>query len=238
MTFYYESNDESILPPIYPNRASSTPLSDCHKIDNLPYVYCEIKKNELNYFDYYKSQSNKQMAYNILCGYKITFIYGCLLNKNNGISLRINNFTITEEDLVINYNTILTVVAEYDGNIDLLTIEEDHSFISFVNVEYFNLNRTYEMRCIIHNKYKSGKNVYLQCVFNIEKSQTIKYDNIYLLPYYMPYEMLYQYEVIIKKAIICAKDSSPYPKPDPKPVSFSMYLKSSVVFIISLLILF
>ena len=94
----------------------------------------------------------------------------------------------------------------YEETMPLFTNEEDHSFISFVNVEYYNLNRTYEMLCIIHNKYKSGKNVYLQCVFNIEKSQTIKYDNIYLLPYYMPYEMLYQYEVIIKKAIMCGRN--------------------------------
>ena len=235
MTFYYESNDESILPPIYPNIASSTPLSDCHKIDDIPFVYCEIKKNELNYFNYYSYPLENPIVYNMLCGYKQSFIFGFLLNKNVGISLRIKNFTIPEEDLVIKSNTILTVVAEYDGAIDYFQ-SENNIFFNFVKVEYNNLNKTNEIACFILGSFKSGRNIYLKCVFNIPESLTIKYDNIYLLPYYAPYEMEYDYEVIIKETIKCAKESK---KPDPKPVpSFSRYLKSSIGFILGLLVLF
>ena len=235
MTFYYESNDESILPPIYPNKASSTPLSDCHKIDDIPYIYCEIKKNELSSFNYYSYPPENPMAYNVLCGYKYAFIYGFLLNKNDGISLRIKNFTIPEEDNIINANTLLTIVAEYDGNINDFT-NENHKFISFVKVEYNNKNKTNEMLCNIHKNYIQGRNLYLKCLFNIDESVTIKYDNIYLLPYYVPYKMAYQYEVIIKETIKCAKESK---NPDPKPVDgFSRYLKSYICFIVGLLILF
>ena len=69
----------------------------------------------------------------------------------------------------------------------------------------------------------------------IDKSLTIKYDDIYLLPYYVPYDMLYQYEVIIKETIKCAKGKNPDPKPVP---SFSKHLKSSIGFILVLFILF
>ena len=234
MTFYYESDDESLLPPIYANKGSSTPLSDCHRINGLPLVYCEIKKNELSYFKYYNQQPRTPMVHNILCGYKQPFIYAYLLNKNDGISLRIKNFTIPEEDLTINYNTKLTVVAEYDGDISLFNNDEN-LFINFVNVDYNNKNITYEILCNIDKKYISGKNLNMVCVFMIDKSLTIKYDDIYLLPYYVPYDMLYQYEVIIKETIKCAKGKNPDPKPVP---SFSKHLKSSIGFILVLFILF
>ena len=64
-----------ILPEIYANSSISTPLSDCQyfKFNNDYLIYCNIKNNELEYFNYYEDGiSEIPMVYSKFCGYKET----------------------------------------------------------------------------------------------------------------------------------------------------------------------
>ena len=54
--FIYEAADESILPPIYPNERNSNALSNCSTLNNIRgfnFIYCDIAKEELQYFNFY-----------------------------------------------------------------------------------------------------------------------------------------------------------------------------------------
>jgi hypothetical protein len=96
---------------------------------------------------------------------------------------------------------------------------------------------------------KAGISYNLTCNLNLGKGITESYDNIYLLPYYIPYSTVYPYEVIIKQEIK-GKDSyepkpdhepkpdpDPEPEPDPEPKSSSSFYKVSFGFMLLILLL-
>jgi len=63
----------------------------------------------------------------------------------------------------------------------------------------------------------AGISYNMTCHLNLAKGVTESYDNLYLLPYYVPYSTVYPYEVIIKNDIKGKESYEPEPDPDPKP---------------------
>ena len=83
----------------------------------------------------------------------------------------------------------------------------------------------------------------MTCNLNLAKGVTKSYDNLYLLPYYVPYSTVYPYEVIIKNDIKGKESYEPEPDPDPKPgpepepKSASSFYKVSFGFMVLFLLL-
>ena len=242
ITFAYLTDDESALPPIYPNEDINTPLSNCKTIKMTLYgqegnlIYCDIKKEELQYFNYPNSTS-KQVVYDVLCGYKESFSYVFLLDKNNYASFNITEFKLPESKILLD-KTILTFVAEIDGHLEGYK-DSNNYFLSFVNVEKNNTNTTGEILCVLEKYNKTVTQLELQCILFLE--QTMEFDNLYLLPYHLTYEMpdhnenQVPFEIIIKKEIKAG--DSPEPGPEPEP-SFSRYSRVSFGLILALLLMF
>jgi C1A family cysteine protease len=212
ITFYCGLDDESTLPSIYPNKKSSTPLKVCKKIDNLPLMYCDIQENELDSFRDIYDQVYEPIVYNILCGYKQPILLAFRLNKKVNAAFRIKSFIFSGKSIY--YNSKLTLVSRVEGSVSLYK-NYDNTFVTFVEVEKNRKNTTYLMLCSIGIPYSTNINHNLNCVFVIETDTTVKYDNLYLLPYYLPYEMNAMYEVIISETIKSKDHIDPDPEPEP-----------------------
>ena len=222
VVFGYSSRslDEG-LPPILANPLSETPLSDCHKLEYHGreadyFVYCNIKKDEVSYFeDYAKKQSDYPMAHYYLCGGLMTTnTITYQLDKENYPIFRINSLILPknknisfEDDLILNVNV--------EGSVN--NYKKANQFIIFSNLEKGNENTTYLVICITDTPSQVGIKYNLTCKYNLEDGKTEPYDNIYLLPYYVPYSTVYPYEVIIKNEIKGKDSYQPEPDPEPKP---------------------
>lgn len=242
IAFVYLTDDVSALPPIYPNEDINTPLSNCKTItitledQEVNLIYCDIKKEELQYFNY-PSSIDKPIVYDVLCGYKNPFSYVFLLDKKNYASFNIIEFKLPESK-ILSYKSILTFVAEIDGNLEGYKDSNNH-FISFVNIERNNTNTTGDILCALEKYNTTVTQLELQCILSLD--QPMEFDNLYLLPYHLTYEMKdpnekqVPFEIIIKKEIKAG--DSPEPGPEPEP-SFSRYSRVSFGLILALLLMF
>ena len=73
MVFLFDIWGEDSTPSsIYANEDSLIPLSNCHytNVGGNDLIYCDIKKNEVDYFQDYAS-GYSSMYYDIICGYKL-----------------------------------------------------------------------------------------------------------------------------------------------------------------------
>ena len=95
--------------------------------------------------------------------------------------------------------------------------KKENQFIIFSNLEKDNVNRTYLILCWTDTPSAAGISYNMTCNLNLAKGVTKSYDNLYLLPYYVPYSTVYPYEVIIKNDIKGKESYEPEPDPDPKP---------------------
>ena len=242
VTFYASLDDDSILPSIYPNAKSSTPLRVCQRVENLPLMYCDIQEEELDSFREVIDYVFEPMAYNVLCGYKQGFIYVYKLNKYVNAVFRIKSFIVSKKEIY--YNTSLTLASKVEGETSQYSDIGKNSFVTFVEVEKNETNTTYLMLCNIRRPYIINSYYNIYCYFAIEEDTIIQYDNLYLLPYYLPYKMDVMYEVIISETIQSKDHLEPDPTPDPtpdppRPVDSSPNdLKISLFFTFALLLMF
>ena len=240
ITLFYDGGDlNSVIPPIYPNSDIDTPLSDCKRINDLNYIYCDIKKDELKYFKYItdmEDDDNSLLVYDLLCGYKypIAFIYKT--DIRGMATFNIISFIIPEGNR-ISSTSPLQIIVNAEGYIEPYK-RYDNSFIIFVNVENINNNKndTGILVCNIEIASNNKNNLAFQCRILIESGKYVKFDNLYLLPYYMPSEMNYYYEIYIKEEI--KGTTSKYDPIEPSDDSFSSYTKFSILLIIALFLLF
>jgi C1A family cysteine protease len=245
-----QSIDEG-LPPIFANPSSKIPLSDCRKLKYNGtlvdyFLYCNIKKDEVSYFeDYATKQTDYPMIYYYLCGGRVTTnTITYQLDKTNYPIFRIKSLILPKnKNITADDNLILNVDVE--GSVK--NYKKQNQFIIISSLEKDNENTTYLMLCLTDIPSEAGINYNLTCFLNLEKGKTESYDNIYLLPYYIPYSTVYPYEVIIKKEIK-GKDSykpepdpepkpDPDPEPEPDPKSSSSFYKISFGFMLLLLLL-
>lgn len=246
--FYYVKFGEEgeKLNPIYPNANTHRALSDCHKIQmNLEgeveeFVYCNINEEEINYFEYESlTQSDNPVLFDILCGYKentYTIVYR--LDKTKSPVFKIkgmflpNKERITEKD-----ELILNAIAE--GSISNFK-NADEIFVGFTNIEKNGVNSTFVLLCLTGIP-PIGKAYNISCILDIENDKSLEYDDIYLLPYTLPYDSKYPYEIFINETIKGSKnytDIEPEPEPEPQPEpDFSSYIKISLVIFISIFLL-
>ena len=229
---FYDAYDDfrTDLPYIYSNKNSENPLSSCYRkklyrTDYTYYViYCSIKENELDYFEDYSKTSDSPMVYNVLCGYKEstgTFTYK--LDKSLYPVFRVKKVYLPDTEIVTS-ETYFNMEVGIEG-----TLEDSFSAQMFVILTSFEQNKqnlTYAMICItdIDRTKIVDQNYNLTCQMNIDKYITLQYDNIYILPYIIPYMTEVPYEVILKKEIKAGEEVGPDPEPptdttEPEPQS-------------------
>ena len=195
-------NEETIIPNIYADWNVNKTLSNCQPIEGFSYMYCDITKEELNYFEEFSwdgNRTDKDLIYDILCGDKdITNVVIYRLNKEKYPVLRVKDFKFERVDEISN-STWFTLVADVEGNKEACK-EGTNYFINNINIETEGENKTFTIYCLIKNTSITENAANIKCGY-LEIDYTIKYDNVYLLPFYLPYDYTYPTELIIKDTI-------------------------------------
>ena len=233
-----EEGDDSVLPQIYANKnALSKPLSDCHKAplppydEYISYIYCNIKADEVDYFKDSKHQDDSPMVYDVLCGYKEdsgTIVYK--LDKTLYPVFRVKKLIYPETHNVTETDGF-TLIVDIEGSID--GYKKDQMFMFFINIEINQTNSSnLEMLCTTGVPDHVGNDLNITCSLNLDRGESILYDNIYILPFNFPYFAEVPYEVIIKDII---KGEDPHKD---EPISSSNFYKISLSFILAFLLLF
>ena len=218
---FYNAYDDfrTDLPYIYSNKNSENPLSGCYKKklyrnDYTYYViYCSIKENELDYFEDYSNASDSPMVYNVLCGYKeSTGTFAYKLDKSLYPVFRVKKVYLPDTEIVTS-ETYFNMEVAIRG-----TLDDSFSTQMFVILTSFEQNKnnlTYAMLCStdIDRTKIVDQNYNLTCQMNIDRNITLQYDNIYILPYIIPYMTEVPYEVILKKEIKAGEEVEPEPEP-------------------------
>ena len=182
-------NEETIIPNIYADWNVNKTLSNCQPIEGFSYMYCDITKEELDYFEEFSwdgNRTDKDLTYDILCGDKdITNVVIYRLNKEKFPVLRVKEFKFERVDEISN-STWFTLVADIEGNKEACK-EGTNYFINNINIESEGENTTFTMYCLIRNTSIKENTANIKCGY-LEIDYTIKYDNVYLLPFYLPYD--------------------------------------------------
>ena len=171
-------------------------------------MYCDINKEELNYFEEFSwdKRSDLELDFKILCDFfEHTNVIVYRLNKDLYPVFTIRDIQFEKVEL-ISKSTPITLIADIDGNQDVENKGKNY-FINFVNIESQGENKTKDMNCTLDESFN------ITCNLNLEILEEIKYDNVYLLPYYLPLDYSYPTELIIKKEIKANKnESTPTPE--------------------------
>ena len=218
---YFEEEDlgKDFLPPIYANSNSPTPLSDCHRLiikeetENIRLIVCDLKENEINYFEEYNGKNANSMVYNVLCGQKKeanNYVYKLVKTKNPVFNIKKVHVNKSGE---ISYEAPFNIEANIDGNIP--DNFQSQYFLGFATLEYNKVNTTYTMMCAVEKPEKNIIQHNISCAIQIG-SGIKKYNHLYILPYIIPYYMNVDspYEVILKE-ILKPDDDEPDPEPEP-----------------------
>ena len=111
IVFKYETNDDSIMPPLYSIRNTKKPLSNCQRMGRFNLIYCDITEDELKSFD-----SNTYLVFDILCEYKQPISYVFPFDEKNFASFEIVQFKLPESK-TIDISTELKIVVNIKGNV-------------------------------------------------------------------------------------------------------------------------
>ena len=238
IVLYFNEIDtwKKYLPPIYQNVNSTKSLSKCQRkilssdiTQNQNLIICELTKEEFDLFDYYNAGTKKDMVYDVLCGAKEgTSVYVYKLDKNKHPIFNIKSVSM-EQTEKISADTILSLETIING-----TISEDfkpQNFVGYSLIEYNNKNSTVLYLCNTKIPDKKTSTHNMICSFVIDKKKgELNYNNIYVLPYILPYMPTYPFEVILKDEIKVEKKITP--------VNSSSNIKLSLfsLFVIALLI--
>ena len=212
LVFYYGSpSGIDIVPHIYPTIKYMDYLKKCEKVmmndfeDGIFYfIVCEVQEDEMELFNTYNPKQPDNlyslMFYDIFC-YEIfhTFTFTDVINKNEypvfnitEVYYKSNSQLIKGEDLI--------VYAENIGNIAFIS-DEDFIFFAFIyltNNETEHRFYTEQIHCTFSPNEKNKVKYRSECHVYLIDAQTVKFNELYLLPYILPYQYPTGFDVLIK----------------------------------------
>lgn len=237
ITFIFEAAGiDHRMTNIIPNKNHIKPLSDCgmspFNTNNGQKIisYCDIDKEELNYFDDYSKETENSIFMQQYCGvYLPQNIIIYKLDKSKYPVFRIKHFFAS-----YNYKSFIStlLLADVEGSISGFG-ENKNSFLIFVQIETNYHNYSNIITCYTGNPEKIGENYAITCSLEFTTEEQI--NNIYLHPYSGILHFDYPFEIIIDDIIKSEAFIPPTPTPDPTPIpSLSEYLVSSSILLILL----
>ena len=199
---YYESDDDlGLASNIYPNENIKTSLSDCKIIPekistNYTYIYCRLKKEEIQYFE---NDQDLSMTYDIFCGAQEPanlFVYK--LDKTKNPLFRVKYFVSTQEKCQY---CEFKLVANIEGSIKEL--EDENSFFVLVNINSNDNSEklTESIYCEIPKLSEIQDNYEISCVLFTTSENSTETSNVELTPYYIPYNFSSPFEIFIENNI-------------------------------------
>ena len=241
LLLYEPSTDERKISKIYPNKNILTALSDCQYIpekfyEDFYFVYCKIKKNEINYFKYFNSLP---LTYDILCGSKEPMDAKVnIIDKTKYPVFRVQ-YLILPKEIFIKYNSTFIIVADIEGSISGIKEEDNNIFLSLINIKRNNYNYIDYLFCFIEKPLRKQNNFEIYCSFDALKTNNnyISYENIYLTTYYSPFRSKSPFEIIIEKNITGIKYDDYYGEPYSFKKGDSKIIKASFFLITSLFLI-
>ena len=226
---------------IYPNKNSSTALSNCKFIpvnfkEDYYLIYCQIKEYEIIYFE---NNANMPLSYDALCGNKEpmnAFVHK--LDKTKHPVFRVE-YLVLPDELFIKYKSELIIVANIEGNISEIK-DDENVFVSLINIKKNKENYIDYLYCYIKNPLKKQNNFEIYCYFSSKTLELflIRPDNIYLTPYYYIVESKSPFEIIIKNNITSIKYEDYYGNPISFRRGHSKIIKASFCLYFILFLLF
>ena len=201
-------NENQILPEIYANSSINTPLSDCHylKYNNDYLIYCNIKSNELEYFNYYEEGIGEiPMVYTKFCGYKeTTNLNAYRLDEDFSPIFYINKLILPNQEEFSGTNIALR--GYFKGNIIDKTSRESDTFSLLIKIKKKSEKEysLYKLLCqFLFSKVIISSNLFeMKCGISsdipLKKKECKGYQ---ILPYFMPDKFTQPYEIIVLKDI-------------------------------------
>ena len=231
--------DKDYLPHIYANIHAPTPLSDCkRKIlpndeeGNHYLVVCDLKEEEIAYFDDFSEENKNDIVYDYLCGGKdITDLFVYKFNKTKYPVFKVKKAYLKDSDKIKNETRLLL------ETVNIGVISEDfvpEYFLGYAFIENDKGNQTYHILCHTGTPRQADSEYNMTCSISINKEKGPKdYKNVYILPFTRVYDSAYPFEVLIDDIIKIEK-----PKPEPVPTYSPNNLEFSLITLILIVLLF
>lgn len=234
LLFDVEDFGKEYLPPIFPDEKSNNILSDCKRviIEDYNLIICELKKNEIDYFEYYQVGNKKEINYNILCGAREpTNTFVNKIDKEKSPVFKVKDFHM-EKTMNLSSETNITMVTKVEG-----AITSDYNsqmMVLFTSIEYNKKNETFLLLCTTGDNVTNYNEHKMECELNIPRGETKNYNKLYIYPYIIPYYPGFPYEIYMKDIII--KNNEFNPEPAPVDISQRINLSLFVMLLIAFLI--
>ena len=241
LLIYMPSTNEKSISKIYPNEKITTALSDCKFIDieivkDNYLIYCKIKQNEINYFEY---DNNLPLAYDILCGHKErTDVIVHKLDKSKYPLFRVKQIILPQEQY-IGYNSQFIILANVEGGTSGVKAD-DNLFVPLINIKRNNQNYIDYLLCEIKYPVTIINNFIINCTLTGKTTNNnyLPYQDIYLINYYYyPVNVTSPFEVIIENNITGIKYQDYFEDPTKFVGANSKFIKATFLLIFSLLLL-
>ena len=196
------SEGSKFISNIYVNNDANKKLKNCEGLMNLSYydyIVCNISQDEIEYFD--NENDNISLTYDILCGKKEEIpVFVSKLDKTKYPIFRVKHF-IKPNTRSINYFTDLSLIANIEGNISNFTAELSY-FLSFIKIIRSKKTTELEIYCEIPEISEIQNDYEILCFPMVDSFYlSYIYDEIFILPYYIPLENPQPFEVIIKSSL-------------------------------------
>ena len=205
--FRYKSkieNDIQLLPDIFPNSSISTPLSDCQYFDYNSdfFIYCNIKNNELEYFQYYEEGiSETPMVYSKFCGYKESTNLN-VYRLDNSVSpiFYINKLILPNQEIYTGMNIALK--GYFEGTISEHSVQGIDTFSLFIKIKKKILSQysLYKLLCQFQFSNVKIKSTEFEMKCGISSKTPLKKEectDYKILPYFIPDKFTQPYEIIV-----------------------------------------
>jgi C1A family cysteine protease len=242
---YFEAlseDDDQFVSLIYPNKKSTTPLSNCKIINtndnDIPLVvYCDLTNSEINYFD-----SSLPLAYSVLCGSKEpTSALVHKLDKSNYPLYRVKKLVIPD-DQYLTEDSEFIMIADIEGSVSGVGYN-NNTFGALIDIKNSGKSNIKFLHCITPRSSSQKTNVELNCYIYLDNSdlRNLKCttNNVYLYPLFYPKKTNNPYEVRINDNVEYVNENK-YNPPTRIHVSQHSLIKVSYysIFIILVLLLF
>jgi cathepsin B len=184
---------------IYPNKDSSTALSNCKSITLDSYysvIHCTLSSSEIQSF----SETNTvPLSYDILCGAREEMAATVKrFNSNRYPIFRVTEFLVPDAQ-IINYDSVFFVVADIEGSLSGFNSKEFY-FSTYVRIESGNRDSYELLICGDSSPTELDSDYEIPCYLDIYSYTSYSFNNIYLTPYIVPVEGD-PFQVIIEREI-------------------------------------
>ena len=197
----YSDEDDNFVSLIYPNKKSTTPLSNCKAInisdaEVQSIVYCDLTKSEIDYFD-----SSLPLAYSVLCGSKEqTSAMIHKLDKSNYPLYRVKRLVIPDEQYLQQYSEFI-MIADIEGSVSGVDNNNNNTFGAIIDIKNGEESNIKFLHCETPGSSSKKTNIELTCSILLDNSDlgrlTCNTNNVYLYPIYYPKKTYNLYEVRI-----------------------------------------